>query len=117
MKLATLLDAVRLLQLVRSHSSRARIDAAATAGGRAVEYMKVLDGYVGKLMDQSGEETTTIVMSDHGFGPCKKAIEVNNLLYELGYLKYSTPDLKQERPRSSKNSMKPAIKSDLVNNT
>jgi predicted AlkP superfamily phosphohydrolase/phosphomutase len=64
--------------------------------GRVVEYMKVLDGYVGKLMEQSGEETTTMVMSDHGFGPCKKAIEVNNLMHELGYLKYNTPDPKQE---------------------
>ena len=64
---------------------------------RVIEYMKVLDDYVGKLMEQSGEETTTVVMSDHGFGPCSKAIEVNNLLHELGYLKYNAPDPKQPK--------------------
>jgi predicted AlkP superfamily phosphohydrolase/phosphomutase len=53
---------------------------------RILAYYHALDTEVGRLMHRGGEDTTTIVMSDHGFGPLHKVINLNTWLIREGYL-------------------------------
>jgi predicted AlkP superfamily phosphohydrolase/phosphomutase len=48
-------------------------------------YSQVDDG-LGEMLKQADEQTTVVLMSDHGFGPMKGFLHVNNFLLERGYL-------------------------------
>lgn len=50
------------------------------------DYFQFVDGYLGKIVDTLDNDTTLIVMSDHGFGPFHKFIHVNNWLIEEGLM-------------------------------
>jgi predicted AlkP superfamily phosphohydrolase/phosphomutase len=53
-----------------------------------VTYYKRLDQHIGALIDQAGDQTTVLMMSDHGFGPgVKRRVFVNRWLEELGLLR------------------------------
>lgn len=47
---------------------------------------KDMDELVGQTLDQVGEEDVLFVMSDHGFKPFRRGINLNSWLYENGYL-------------------------------
>jgi len=55
---------------------------------QAVEtYLQRLDAVVGQLRAAAGPQATTVVMSDHGFGPAPdKRVNLNDWLVELGLL-------------------------------
>ncbi len=46
-----------------------------------------MDEIVGKVMDKADEGTTIIVMSDHGFNPFRKAVNLNRWLVANGFMK------------------------------
>ena len=48
-------------------------------------YMK-MDPVLGKVRERLGDDTTLIVMSDHGFAPFRYEFSLNTWLYENGYL-------------------------------
>jgi len=48
---------------------------------------EMLDGFLGRLMAKAGEDTTVIVMSDHGCGPIEGRFYINKWLIDEGYLK------------------------------
>jgi predicted AlkP superfamily phosphohydrolase/phosphomutase len=48
-------------------------------------YQRV-DRAIGKLLEQVDDQTTVIVMSDHGFGPLRGVVNLNVLLWEQGLL-------------------------------
>jgi len=48
-------------------------------------YLK-MDPVLGQLRERVGEETTIIVMSDHGFAPYRREFSLNTWLLEKGYL-------------------------------
>ena len=51
----------------------------------------VLDEQIGLLIDSyQGDETTTIFLSDHGFGPMQKNVHVNDWLAQQGWLAYDS---------------------------
>jgi predicted AlkP superfamily phosphohydrolase/phosphomutase len=50
-------------------------------------YWRRLDAIIGKLIKKVGEETTIIIVSDHGFGPRNQTFYVNEWLRKRGYLK------------------------------
>jgi predicted AlkP superfamily phosphohydrolase/phosphomutase len=50
---------------------------------------KLVDEYIGRMLELLPEETTVMVMSDHGFGPLEKIVNLNIFLYERGLLKLS----------------------------
>ncbi len=52
------------------------------------DYYTCLDDKIGEMRAAMGEDVCTIVMSDHGFGPIYKAIDLNWWLYEQGYLAF-----------------------------
>jgi predicted AlkP superfamily phosphohydrolase/phosphomutase len=47
----------------------------------------LVDEYVGRLLDQLPEDAAIMIMSDHGFGPLKKIVNLNNFLIEKGLLR------------------------------
>jgi predicted AlkP superfamily phosphohydrolase/phosphomutase len=49
-------------------------------------FHRQLDEAVGRLMQETGPEDLTVVMSDHGFGPVHSFFLVNNWLRERGWL-------------------------------
>lgn len=55
--------------------------------GNAIrDYYAYLDGKLAKYVDELPDDTTLVVMSDHGFGPFHKFIHVNNWLMQEGWM-------------------------------
>ncbi len=58
-----------------------------------------MDGLVGRVMKEIDDEAVLMVLSDHGFKPFRRAVELNRWLQENGYLtenpSATTPDLLQ----------------------
>ncbi len=54
------------------------------------------DRVVGHTLDKIGDETTLIVMSDHGFSTWRRAFHLNAWLYENGYLAVKDPNLRKD---------------------
>lgn len=59
---------------------------AAEARDRAFSYFSELDRAIADLVDWAGTDGVVAVVSDHGFGPWEKTLNVNVLLEEWGYL-------------------------------
>ncbi len=58
-----------------------------------------MDGLVGRVMKEIDDQTVLMVLSDHGFKPFRRAVELNRWLQQNGYLTENlaakTPDLLQ----------------------
>src|SRR5690606_8655719 len=55
--------------------------------GHAIrDYYQYLDGKLAEIVDTLPDDTTLLVMSDHGFGPFHKFIHVNNWLLQEGFM-------------------------------
>ncbi|MBI4335768.1 MAG: alkaline phosphatase family protein [Candidatus Omnitrophica bacterium] len=50
------------------------------------DYFRFLDGKIEELLKRIDQDTTVIIMSDHGMAPFNKVFYVNNLLKEIGLL-------------------------------
>ncbi len=50
-------------------------------------YYRALDSRIGRMALKAGPEATVIIMSDHGFGPSHKGVDLNAWLLQEGYLK------------------------------
>ncbi|KPJ52940.1 hypothetical protein AMJ39_06425 [candidate division TA06 bacterium DG_24] len=48
---------------------------------------ELVDGIIGKMLARVGDETTVVILSDHGFGPIDKHFYVNRWLIDEGLLK------------------------------
>jgi predicted AlkP superfamily phosphohydrolase/phosphomutase len=56
--------------------------------GNAIrDYYQTVDGYLAQIVDDMDDDTTLVIMSDHGFGPFHKFIHVNNWLMEQGFMR------------------------------
>jgi len=55
-------------------------------GNAIKEYYKTLDSHIGKLTKKAGENTTIIIMSDHGFGRLVKRVHIDYWLKDEGFL-------------------------------
>lgn len=56
--------------------------------GLLADYYRSLDGVIGSLVDAAGPDATTLLVSDHGFGPGPtRKVRVNAWLREAGYLR------------------------------
>jgi len=53
-----------------------------------LDYYKRIDGFLGETMDTLDKGTTLLVISDHGFGPLKGKVHINEWLAERGYLAF-----------------------------
>jgi len=53
---------------------------------KVIAVFQQVDDGVGAMLQAADEETTIFLMSDHGFGPLKGFMHVNNFLLDRGYL-------------------------------
>jgi len=53
---------------------------------RIIGYFRAVDGEIGRIQKRVDDETTIFVISDHGFGPIHKFIDLNVWLLEQGYI-------------------------------
>ncbi len=51
---------------------------------------KEFDSFLGEMFATLPEDTTFCIMSDHGFGPLNRYLLVNNLLMDIGMLKFNS---------------------------
>jgi Type I phosphodiesterase / nucleotide pyrophosphatase len=51
-----------------------------------------LDEMVGEALERAGDDTTLVVMSDHGFASWRRAFHLNSWLRDNGYLALANPD-------------------------
>jgi predicted AlkP superfamily phosphohydrolase/phosphomutase len=49
-------------------------------------WWSAFDGFLARVLDAAGPETTVIVFSDHGFGPVRRYFHVNRWLLRRGWL-------------------------------
>jgi len=56
------------------------------------EYYKKIDTLVGKVLSNIDEDTTLVIISDHGFTYYDKSFHMNRWLIEKGFLKLTTPN-------------------------
>lgn len=55
--------------------------------GNAIrDYYQYIDGHLATIVDGLDDDTTLLIMSDHGFGPFHKFIHVNNWLMQEGFM-------------------------------
>ena len=56
-------------------------------GDTIFNYYQKLDGIVGDMLNNVDEDTTVVIMSDHGFGPLYNELHLNKWLMDLNLLK------------------------------
>ena len=62
-------------------------------GNAILEVYQKLDDVIGYLLETLNENTTLMIMSDHGAGPCgHKSIYLNNWLHSRGLLRFKDSD-------------------------
>jgi predicted AlkP superfamily phosphohydrolase/phosphomutase len=57
-----------------------------------VDYYRMLDEFIGNFMNEIGNDTGFLSLSDHGFERLETQIYLNSLLQRLGFLSYRTPN-------------------------
>lgn len=71
--------------LDKSHPANKGKDVEQHAGA-ITELYRRMDALVGRTLERLGERDLLIVMSDHGFQPFSRGVNVNSWLYQNGYL-------------------------------
>jgi predicted AlkP superfamily phosphohydrolase/phosphomutase len=54
--------------------------------GKILDYYRSVDHQIGKTMELMGSRSSVCIMSDHGFCPVKRSIDLNVWLLEEGYI-------------------------------
>lgn len=62
-------------------------------------YFRRLDAQIAELVQKVGGDSTVIVLSDHGFGPVTRGIDLNSWLLQEGYLQIKRHPLAQLKLR------------------
>ncbi len=61
---------------------------------------QLLDAHIARLIEKLDADTTVLLMSDHGHGPVRNFLYVNNYLAQRGYLKFK-PNIASQLKRSA----------------
>ncbi len=64
-------------------------DEAKKFGDQVEQYYREFDKIVGKVVKKLPKDVPLIILSDHGFAPLRRQINLNSLLYKNGFLKFS----------------------------
>ncbi len=62
-------------------------------------YFRELDGFIGDLVAEAGDDARVFLASDHGFGPTETVLRINKWLESLGHLTWQSAD--DEKPKAS----------------
>jgi len=73
-----------------------------------------VDRAVGALLAEAGDQTTTIVMSDHGFGPLHGVVNLNILLWQQGLLRFKRDPVTRLRAALFRRGITPKLAYNLV---
>jgi len=65
-------------------------------GGITDDLYRQFDAEVGRAMAALPPEVPLVVMSDHGFAPFRREVNINTWLVKEGYLTMTTPDLDEQ---------------------
>jgi predicted AlkP superfamily phosphohydrolase/phosphomutase len=57
---------------------------AATYGDRILHYHKEMDAQLGRILNWLGDDSSLVILSDHGFGQIYYGLRINKLLADLG---------------------------------
>lgn len=68
--------------------------------GSVFEAYKMADRFLGRLKNSLAPEDHLMIISDHGFGPLDKDVNLNALLADLGFLKFKRPPFAPSLRRS-----------------
>jgi len=55
-----------------------------------LRYFKRLDESIGRILEQVDDDTTVMILSDHGMGPAHNFVVLNNWLAEVGLLRFKS---------------------------
>jgi len=69
---------------------------------------RMVDEYVGRMVARLPEGASTIVMSDHGFGPLRKIVNLNVYLMERGLLKLKQDTITRLKAAAFRMGLSPA---------
>ncbi|MFQ6113603.1 MAG: alkaline phosphatase family protein [bacterium] len=72
--------------MIDPHHPSYRPDQEKKFGNVLASIYETADGVVGQLLDRIDDNTTLIVMSDHGFAPFRRAFHLNTWLKDQGYI-------------------------------
>ncbi|MCC6587058.1 MAG: alkaline phosphatase family protein [Bryobacterales bacterium] len=62
-----------------------------------LEYYRAIDGFIGEIVEMSGDEARVFIASDHGFGPTVEVFHLNAWLHQHGYLTWAkASDIEQK---------------------
>jgi predicted AlkP superfamily phosphohydrolase/phosphomutase len=76
-----------------------------------IDYYKLLDSFIGRCIGTIDSNTFFIIMSDHGFGPLKGKVYINNWLEKSGCLSFNHEKVKALRTGTGyRSSLKKLIK-------
>jgi len=64
-------------------------------GDTILQFYQEADALLGDVLQELDDDTTLIVVSDHGAGPLRKAVSINQWLYQQGYLTFEQANLFQ----------------------
>lgn len=64
-----------------------------------LEYFRMLDEFLGQIVELAGPEARVFFASDHGFGPTQTVFRINKWLESEGYLRWKAPDAASELSR------------------
>ena len=70
---------------------------------------QLVDDYVGQLLDLLPPEAHVLAMSDHGFGPLNRIVNLNNFLMEKGFLKLNRAPITRLKALAFKLGISPAV--------
>ena len=76
-----------LWDVLDPHHPRHNKKRAEKYGQKIIDYYRQVDTEIGKLMKKAGDEAAIFIISDHGFVPIYKLIDLNVWLLEEGYLR------------------------------
>ncbi len=69
---------------------------------------RLVDDYIGRMLQKAPGDTAVMVMSDHGFGPLHKIVNLNVFLMEKGFLKLRRDPLTAVKAAAFKRGITPA---------
>ena len=75
---------------------------------------RLVDSYIGKLMDKLPDDANTVVMSDHGFGPLHNMVNLNVFFMDKGLLKLKPDVWTQLKERAFRWGLTPSAAYQLI---
>jgi len=77
---------------------------------RAIEYYRLLDSALGKMLEYVGPDNNLFVVSDHGFQGAGSVFDINEYLYSKGLLKLKSTYQGQRRKANYRAELKHMVK-------